>query len=149
MTTNERAVEQLNKLIVVNTDRKEGYMKAKEHTEDPSLTALFDEYATQSGKNVADLNLAIERYGGIANDTTSIKGDVYRAWMDLKDAMTTNARKTVLSNCERGEDAALSSYNKVLEDVHEIDNNMMGTMTMQKDDLLKAHDHIKSLRDSA
>lgn len=149
MTINEMAVEKLNSLIKVNADRKKGYQKAKDHTEDPTLKSLFEQYSMQSGKNIADLKLGVEHYGGVPDNNTTIKGDVYRAWMDVMDGLTTNARKTVLDNCESGEDAAVSSYNKVLEDVHDIDNNMMGTIHKQIQDIVKAHDHIKSLRDKA
>lgn len=45
--TNESAVAKLNRLIEVNTDRKEGYLKAKENIDDPSLKTLFDQYALQ------------------------------------------------------------------------------------------------------
>lgn len=149
MTTNENAVAKLNRLIEVNADRQEGYMKARENTDDPSLKSLFEQNAIQSGKNVADLELAVEGYGGVANNHTSIAGDVYRAWMDVKDAVSTNARKTVLASCERGEDTAVSTYEKILADEHDIDNNMLGTITRQKQEISKAHDQIKSLRDSA
>lgn len=149
MTTDEKTVERLNELIQINEDRKEGYRKAREQSEDLSLQSLFDQYANQSGKNIVDLGVAVESYGGVPTTATSISGDAYRAWMDVKDALTTNQRKTVLASCERGEDAAVGTYKNVLKDSEQLDNNLIGLITMQSRDIEKAHDQIKSLRDSA
>ena len=149
MTTNEKTIEKLNELIQINEDRKEGYRKAREQSEDLSLQSLFDQFANQSGKNIVDLGVAVESYGGVPNNDTSISGDAYRAWMDVKDALTTNQRKTVLASCERGEDAAVGTYRNVLKDSEALDNNLIGLISMQSRDIEKAHDQIKSLRDSA
>lgn len=149
MTNNEKIIDKLNTLIQINEDRKEGYQKAWEHSDDLTLKTLFDQYSKQSGQNIVDLGMAVESYGGIPNESTSISGDAYRAWMDIKDALTTNERKTVLASCERGEDAAVGTYQNVLSESQELDNNLVGVITMQHRDIEKAHDHIKSLRDSA
>ncbi|HTN35635.1 MAG TPA: PA2169 family four-helix-bundle protein [Arachidicoccus sp.] len=148
MTTIENTVDLLNRLVQVNEDRKQGYQKALDKAGDPTLKALFDQYAKQSGKYIVDLGLVIESYGGIPTEKTTIAGDVYRAWMDVKDVMTTNERKSTLESCERGEDAALSTYKKVIEDMGEVDNNILGTLAFQQEHIEMAHDHIKSLRDN-
>lgn len=149
MTTNEKVVNKLNALIQINEDRKEGYRKAWEQSDDLALKSLFDQFSKQSGLNIVDLGMAVESYGGIPAESTSISGDAYRAWMDIKDALTTNQRKTILASCERGEDAAVGTYKDVLSDSQDLDNNLIGTITMQSRDIEKAHDQIKALRDSA
>jgi uncharacterized protein (TIGR02284 family) len=136
-------------LIQINEDRKEGYRKAREQSDDLSLQSLFDQFANQSGKNIVDLSVAVESYGGVPKNDTSISGDAYRAWMDVKDALTTNQRKTVLASCERGEDAAVNTYRNILKSSDELDNNLIGLVTMQSRDIEKAHDQIKTLRDNA
>ncbi|GAB3361232.1 PA2169 family four-helix-bundle protein [Arachidicoccus ginsenosidivorans] len=149
MTTSDKVVDLLNSLIQINEDRKEGYQKAWEHSDDLNLKTLFDQYSKQSGRYIVELGTAVESYGGVPAERTSISGDAYRAWMDIKDALTTNQRKTVLASCERGEDAAVSTYKDALEDSQELDNNLVGVITMQYRDIEKAHDQIKTLRDSA
>jgi len=149
MTTNENIVDKLNSLIQINEDRKEGYQKAWEQSDDLNLKTLFDQFSKQSARYIVDLGMAVESYGGIPAESTSISGDAYRAWMDIKDALTTNSRKTVLASCERGEDAAVGTYRDVLKESQELDNNLIGVITMQSRDIEKAHDQIKALRDSA
>jgi len=149
MTTNDKVVDLLNSLIQINEDRKEGYQKAWEHSDDLNLKTLFDQYSKQSARYVVELGTAVESYGGVPAEGTSISGDAYRAWMDIKDALTTNQRKTVLASCERGEDAAVKTYKDALDESQQLDNNLVGVITMQYRDIEKAHDQIKTLRDSA
>ena len=149
MTTNEMNIEKLNRLIQINEDRKAGYLKAYEQTDEPDLKALFDKYSKQSGMYIVDLGVAVESYGGVPTDKSSLTGDMYRAWMDIKEALATNERKAVLESCERGEDAAVSTYSDVLEDSMELDQNLIGIITMQAREIGHAHDEIKALRDSA
>jgi len=149
MTTNDKVVDLLNSLIQINEDRKEGYQKAWEHSDDLNLKTLFDQYSKQSARYVVELGTAVESYGGVPAERTSISGDAYRAWMDIKDALTTNQRKTVLASCERGEDAAVKTYKDALDESQQLDNNLVGVITMQYRDIEKAHDQIKTLRDSA
>ncbi|HTN36117.1 MAG TPA: PA2169 family four-helix-bundle protein [Arachidicoccus sp.] len=149
MVTNEEAVDLLNDLIQVNEDRKLGYQKARENLDDLTLKTLFDQYSKQSGRYIVDLGLAVESFGGVPIEKTTIGGDVHRAWMDVKDVLSTNIRKTVLESCEGGEDAALRTYKKVVESGKEIERDILNTITLQRRDIQKAHDHIKDLRDSA
>src|SRR5690606_1287048 len=41
---------------------------------------------------------------------TTTSGALYRAWMDVKAVFTGHDRKSVLENCEFGEDAAQKAY---------------------------------------
>lgn len=149
MTTNDKAVDKLNRLIQANMDRKEGYQKAWDTLDDPSLKSSFEQYSKQSEQYIADLRLAVDSYGGVPDEKTTVGGDIHRAWMGVKDALSTNERKSVLESCEKGEDSALATYKDVMEAGDEIDNNMLGSLTLQRREIERAHDHIKHLRDSA
>lgn len=147
MATNDKIVDKLNRLVEVNMDRKEGYLKAVENSDDASLKSLFQQYAETSDKYRADLVTAVQTLGGTPSEKTTVGGDVYRAWMDVKDALSSNDRKSVLASCERGEDSALSTYRNVLDDHDGVDASVLGALTAQLNNLEKAHDHIKALRD--
>ena len=109
MTTNEKSIDLLNKLIQVNEDRKEGYQKAMENTADMDLKSLFDQYSKQSGQYIVELSTAVGSTGGIPKEKTTVAGDMYRGWMDVKSSLSSNERKAVLESCEKGEDSALST----------------------------------------
>ncbi|RZK57408.1 MAG: aldehyde dehydrogenase, partial [Pedobacter sp.] len=56
-------------------------------------------------------------------------------------------RKTILSNCEFGEDAAQKAYKTALTD-EDLSANLRTLITDQKASLRVSHDEIKALRDA-
>jgi uncharacterized protein (TIGR02284 family) len=67
--------------------------------------------------------------------------------MDLKAAITGHDRKTVLNNCEFGEDAAQKAYDTALNSDVEIEPSIRDLIVRQKAALKSGHDEIKRLRD--
>ncbi|RJX53532.1 chemotaxis protein, partial [Pseudomonas syringae pv. actinidiae] len=64
---------------------------------------------------------------------------------------TSNDDLAVLEEAERGEDVAKKAYSKALEKSHEkgVSPAVMGVIQKQYDGVLKNHDEVKALRDSA
>ncbi len=94
------------------------------------------------------LGKEVQGLGGemIAGDDTTNSGKIYKAWMDIKAVFTGHDRKTVLNNCEFGEDAAQKAYDAALlsEDLPAYLREMV---SRQKHVLKASHDEIKALRD--
>ncbi len=141
-------IEELNTLAVINNDRSEGYEKAMTETEDQDLKVLFSRFALQSRKFNSDLLSEIAKAGGKPETGTTNSGKLYRAWMDIRAALSGRNKKQILSSCEYGEDVARDTYRGILKDpfipspVHEI-------ITSQYNEITTAHDEIKKLRDTA
>jgi uncharacterized protein (TIGR02284 family) len=146
---NDKTVDVLNKLLEINNDRVEGYETALKETDESELKTLFAQLARTSSKFVTELTDEIRSMDGKPVEGTMISGKFFRAWMDVKAALTGKDRKAILSSCEFGEDRAVDAYEKVLKD--DLDN--LGT-TQQ--DLIRAqfalikadHDKVRYLRDS-
>lgn len=66
--------------------------------------------------------------------------------MDVKAVFTGHDRKTVLNNCEAGEDAAQKAYKSALEE-EGLSADTRTLITEQKAELRVSHDEIKALRD--
>src|SRR6476620_6766391 len=113
---NEKVIGILNDLIQINHDRVEGYKKAIDELkdEDADLKTLFSRYVNESREYAQELTTEVSRLGGNPADGTTNSGKVYRVWMDLKAAITGKDRKTILNNCEFGEDAAQKAYDMAL-----------------------------------
>jgi uncharacterized protein (TIGR02284 family) len=139
--------EAINDLIEINNDRIEGYEKAANQASDEDLRSLFGNMANQSRRFVGELRERVNAEGGTPADGTTAKGKVYRTWMDVKATFTGDNRKSILSSCEFGEDAAQRAYETVLKD-DEIQGDLRLTIENQKKSLRESHDRIKSLRDS-
>src|SRR5215831_16692231 len=104
----EKNAEILNDLIKVNSDRSKGYEKAAKETKDRDvdLRGLFTEMADESRMYSEELERYVKSVGNTPAEGTTVYGDVYRAWMDVKATFTGKDRKAILASCEFGEDAA-------------------------------------------
>lgn len=149
MQSNESLIAVLNDLVQINNDRIIGYEKAAEETDadDADLKSIFNKMADDSRANVKELSQLIERSGGDTSRETTIPGNIYRAWMDVKAAFTGSGRKSILSLCEFGEDAAQKAYEEVLSSEAEIDAESRQLIMSQKSSLKQSHNIIKKYRD--
>lgn len=146
---NEKQIGLLNDLIRINHDRVVGYEKAVDELkdEDADLKVLFQRYITESRQYGQELTAVVSTLGGDPADGTTNSGKVYRVWMDLKAVVTGHDRKTVLSNCEFGEDAAQKAYDTALNTDAELEPSLRELIVRQKAALKSGHDEVKRLRD--
>jgi len=148
METNENAIDVLNDLIKINNDRIVGYERAIEETEmeDSDLKAIFAQMATESRQYKQELTAEVLKLGGTTETGTTASGKIYRAWMDVKATFTGNSRKSVLENCEFGEDAAQKAYRTALDD-DDFPSTSRALVMQQQQALKVSHDKIKMMRD--
>ena len=145
----EKVTSILNDLIRINHDRVVGYEKAIEELKDgdADLKTLFQRYITESRQYAHELTQEVSRVGGDPAEGTTNSGKIYRVWMDLKAAIAGKDRKTILDNCEFGEDAAQKAYDLALNADAEIEPSLRDLIVRQKATLKTGHDEVKRLRD--
>lgn len=147
---NSKTVDALNELIEINNDRVEGYETASKETDSADLQSLFAELARTSHHNLSELRAEVSRLGGKAEEGTRVTGKFFRAWMDVKAALTGNDRGAILSSCEFGEDKALEAYEHVFENHTAVLNGEQLEMIRNQQSKLRAdHDRVRGLRDAA
>jgi uncharacterized protein (TIGR02284 family) len=149
MERNERAIDVLNDLIRINNDRVEGYEKAIDKTKetDVDLRAVFGNMAQESRKYANELTTQVRRLGGDPASGTTASGKIYRVWMDVKSGMSSSDRKSVLEECEYGEDAAQKAYEKALEPGNDLPTDIRALIHDEKSNLKNSHDTIRNYRD--
>jgi uncharacterized protein (TIGR02284 family) len=149
MNTNNEIAETLNDLVQINNDRIEGYQKAIENlqAEDMDLKALFVSMIGESQRYKSELSNELNGLKAEMEQSTTTSGKLYRAWMDVKAVFTGYDRKSVLENCEFGEDAAQKAYKDAAETA-ELPAYIKDLVLEQKRSLRESHDKIKLLRDS-
>lgn len=150
MNVNEKTAEVLNDLVRINNDRIEGYTKAENETKagDSDLQSLFRQMAAESRSYVNDLSKYLSATGNNTSDDTTVRGKIYRAWMDVKATFSGKDRKAILASCEYGEDAAQKAYDAALSSDAELPAEVRQLIMDQKQSLRKSHDQIKTLRDA-
>lgn len=149
METRTVNAEILNDLVQINNDRIAGYEKAIEElkSEDADLKSLFVRMIGESHKLKMALATEVQALGEDIDQGTTNSGKIYRAWMDVKAVFTGHDRKTVLNNCEFGEDAAQKAYKMALAE-EDLSADLRSLITEQKAQLRVSHDEIKALRDA-
>jgi uncharacterized protein (TIGR02284 family) len=150
MAINEKTVEVLNDLVEINYDRVRGYEKAADETnsKDADLRSLFTDFANESRRYANELSTHVKSLGGEPATDTTIKGKIYRAWMDVKAVITGSDRKAILASCEFGEDAAQKAYDQALSTDADLPVDVRQVIMSQKQNLKKGHDRVKKMRDT-
>jgi uncharacterized protein (TIGR02284 family) len=136
----------LDDIIQINNDRIAGYEKAATHLKgtDADLRSIFSAMALQSRQFVNQLMQLGQHHTGDDGETT-VRGKIYRAWMDVKATFSGNDRKAALESCEFGEDAALRAYTSALEE-KDLSPDLRAILATQKSFLKESHDKIRDLR---
>jgi len=146
---NEKAIKILNNLVETNLDRIKGYETAAGDADDSEIKNLCNSYASQSRGYKVALDSLVRELGGKPTETSSAMGTVYRAWMNAKHTAS-DSKKSILSSCEFGEDAAVKNYEDALDEFEEknIPQNIVSLVRSQYDEIARAHDKVKSMRDA-
>jgi uncharacterized protein (TIGR02284 family) len=127
-----KTIDVFNSLIVINNDRIEGYKTASEEAKETDLKMLFSDLCQTSIDNRKELVAEVKKLGGTPEEGTRITGKFFRAWMDLKAAITGDNRKAILDSCEYGEETILKVYKEsLIQDVHELNSNEQNLLNKQ------------------
>jgi len=149
METTEKSIEILNDLIEINNDRVAGFAHAAQELQekDINLRTLFMKLRDESRSNVHELGSAIHKNGGEIEMGMSAGGAIHRMWLDVKSAFSGHDRKTVLEECERGEDAIKKAYQAALSAQSGLAPEFTGIVARQQQRIIEVHNQIKALRD--
>lgn len=113
--SNKKAIRALNELIEKNYDAEKGYKEAVTDVENHELKDYFTKSVEQRYEFGHELKAEIEKLGGTPEKGTSITGDVHRLWINLKSLVMGKDVEAVVNECERGEEATIADYEKVLK----------------------------------
>ena|SRR5690349_1112572 len=146
--TNQKTIDTLNNLLEINNDRIEGYRHASKETDEADLKDLFTQFSRTSHEFKQTLTEKIKSLGGTPVRGTRNTGKLYRAWMDIKAALTNKNRKAILASCEFGEDVAVKNYEDALKD-NPIESSLYPIIQSQYNVIKADHDQVKRLRDAS
>ena len=144
-----KSIDVLNSLIEINNDRIQGYETAMEESKDQDLKSMFADFMKTSQECKQELISEVSKLGGKPEEGTRVDGKIYRMWMDFKAAVTGKDRKGILKSCEYGEDVAVHTYEKVLEDkTSELTAGQLALVTKQYAMIKAGHDKVRAMRDA-
>ena len=143
---NKKIVSTLNDLIETCRDALNGFKEAVENVKSLDPKNLFNKIAEERAKFVQELQLEVRRLGGEAEKTGSTAGALHRVWMDIKGTLTGKDDHTILVECERGEDSAVSAYKDAMKEG--LPTAILTIVQQQYQVIQNDHDRMKQLRDS-
>jgi uncharacterized protein (TIGR02284 family) len=149
MESNNAVIETLNDLVQINNDRIAGYENAIKEIKDDDgeYRRIFNNKILESQQFKSTLTEEVQVLGKDAENGTSVSGAIHRTWLDVKAAFTGHSDKSVLEECEFGEDAIKKAYLSALDEQH-LPAYIRDTLNDQFAILQQSHDEIKALRDS-
>jgi uncharacterized protein (TIGR02284 family) len=143
MASIEQVISTLNSLIETCRDGQEGFKTAAEGVNNAELKELFYSYSQQRASFAGELQDEVRRLGGDPEETGSVTASLHRGWMNIKAAVTGGEESSILAECERGEDSALSNYRAAFN--VDLPANVRQTIERQFAEIKEAHDRIRNL----
>jgi len=139
-------VNVLENLIETCKDGQKGYQDAAEHAKRPDLKAYFNQQSLERSRFAGELEAELPRLGEPDKKVTgSASAALHRAWIDTKVSLG-GGDKAILESVEKGEDNAKETYQKAIDG--SLPGNLLEIVRRQAASVQKAHDKVKTLRDT-
>lgn len=145
--SNDDIIDTLNDLIETCKDGEYGFHTSAEYLRDPGLKQSFTTRAADCRQAAAELQQLVLRFGGKAEDSGTAAGALHRGWVAVKGTLAGYTDKAILEETERGEDSALASYRKALDEALPPDVRII--VERQYEGVKRNHLQIRTLRDAA
>jgi uncharacterized protein (TIGR02284 family) len=143
--TNDHDVDVLNSLITTTIDSAHGFEHSAEHADAGRFRELFHEFGRERRQVVSALQQAVRSMGGTPNDDGSLKADLHRRWIDLRDAIAGGGDKEVVEEVERGEDYLKSKYEAALAD-GDLSEAALAAIRTAYQSVRAGHDRVSQLK---
>lgn len=136
----------LDELLLFVNDRIEGYERAVAESQEADLRGYYKQLVSQSQQFATDLNTYLTREGGERETGTTLKGKLYRAFMEAQAAVTGHSEKSLLAFNIHGETWALKAYEEALAD-HTLSGPLRQAIERQQRLSKQTYDRLKKLED--
>lgn len=137
----------LNSLITTTIDSANGFERSAEDADVQRFADMFREFAQERRQVVGMLQERVRTLGGTPNDDGSLKADLHRRWVDLRDAISRGGDKEIVDEVERGEDYLKSKYDAALAD-GELAPETMDAIREAYRSVRAGHDRASALKHS-
>ncbi|HMS47144.1 MAG: PA2169 family four-helix-bundle protein [Candidatus Microthrix subdominans] len=136
-------------IVEVLEDGKKGFDHAADKLAESNradLAPMFREFSEQRAGFAAELTTMAAAYGDEIDEHGSVKGTIHRGWMAVKDALSGSDPDGILDAAEQGEDHAVDSYKKALDE--DISPELKDVLRRQMGTVQATHDQVKALRNA-
>ncbi|HLH32455.1 MAG TPA: PA2169 family four-helix-bundle protein [Terriglobia bacterium] len=143
----DELIQCLNDLIQTCRDGESGFQTAADHVKDTELKRLFGECSIQRAQFASELESEVRQLGGTPSRFGSVSAAFHRGWMNIKSIVTGGNDDAIIAECERGEDAAVENYQRILK--QNLPPNVLPVAKHQFTQIKRSHDWIRELKQKA
>jgi uncharacterized protein (TIGR02284 family) len=144
--TNDDIIDTLNDLIETSKDGEQGFNACAKHVASSELKGLFTQRALECQQAVVELRPFVIEYGGKPEQSGSTVEALHRGWVAVRGSLAGYSDASVLDECERAEDVAMTRYRKALEQ-EGLPVALRAVIEHQFVGVRHNHDQVKHLRD--
>ncbi|MBT2556415.1 PA2169 family four-helix-bundle protein [Hymenobacter sp. ISL-91] len=137
--------DSLQELLLFVNDRIAGYKRAVDESKDAELTGYYKQLVSQSQQFANQLNQHLRQLGGGRETGTTLKGKLYRRWMDAKATVTGFDEKAILASNVYGEEWAIKAYKDAL-DSQSLTGQLRQEVERQYEKSQQAYDKLQKLQ---
>jgi len=143
----DELIASLNDLIETCRDGENGFETDAEHVKDAGMKKFFTECSVERAQFASELESEVRQLGGTPKMKGSVSGAFHRGWIDIKSIVTGGNSDAIIAECERGEDAAVQNYQRVLK--QNLPPNVLPVVKHQFTALKRSHDRIRNQKKAA
>jgi uncharacterized protein (TIGR02284 family) len=110
----EPLIKILRDLASTCRDAEEGFNKAAKGVHSDELRSLFGAHAKARAEFAAQLDSAVQRYGGTAGETGHGSGPLRRGWRELEARIRPKADPEFVAEAADGEESGIKHYDHAL-----------------------------------
>jgi uncharacterized protein (TIGR02284 family) len=142
---NEHDVSVVNSLITTTIDSANGFERSAEDADVPQFVEMFRSFAGERRQVVGMLQQHVRKLGATPNDDGSLKADLHRRWVDLRDAISKGGDQEIIEEVERGEDYLKGKYDAALADT-ELSPETLAVIREAYQSVRAGHDRASALK---
>jgi uncharacterized protein (TIGR02284 family) len=143
----KNALSVVEDLIETCKDGQKGYQDAASHVKRSDLKTYFNQQSLERASFAGELEAILVQLGKPDKKVTgSVAATLHRAWIDTKVGLGAGDH-AILESVEAGEDSAKKAYNKAT--TSDLPQNIAQIVRRQAASVQRAHDKVKTLRDTA
>jgi uncharacterized protein (TIGR02284 family) len=140
------AISTLNHLVAIARDGVEGMKSAADHAKNPSLKSALERLSQERDHVATDLRSAVRSLGGEAEDSGTTLGAAHRTFMNIKEAVSASDDRSLIEECERGEDKAMKEFRQALS--QDLPSEVRARVQTCFQQVKQSHDEIRNMRDN-
>ena len=114
----DKHIGPLKDLYQLLGDSVKGYREAAAQVTNLQLKAFMSNLSAERATLKQDLSQAVHRLSPDYDklDEGTLKGDLHRTWIAIREALSSSGDRAVLDECHRGEEYLVERYRTVLDD---------------------------------